>query len=154
MVFNLALATSVGLVPIVGDVLLAAFRANSRNAALLEEFLRLRGEGISQSAGDETTSAPLVDKRIGASRDVAHEETAAATARAGGQDAVGDSEMAMAPLEPKRRSWLFRGGAPHAHANANANANVDDKGASTSALPDDDPHVLQHRDSRFIEDVN
>ncbi|KAI0303822.1 hypothetical protein B0F90DRAFT_1569487, partial [Multifurca ochricompacta] len=44
MILNLAIATSVGLIPLLGDILLAAFRANSRNAALLEEFLRLRGE--------------------------------------------------------------------------------------------------------------
>ncbi|TFY69236.1 hypothetical protein EVG20_g3231 [Dentipellis fragilis] len=42
MLLNLALATSVGLVPIVGDILLAVYRANSRNAALLEEYLRVR----------------------------------------------------------------------------------------------------------------
>jgi len=34
MILNLAVATSIGLVPFLGDVLLAAYRANSRNAAL------------------------------------------------------------------------------------------------------------------------
>jgi len=32
------------LIPFVGDVILATFKANSRNAALLEEYLRIRGE--------------------------------------------------------------------------------------------------------------
>lgn len=32
------------LIPLVGDVILATFKANSRNAALLEEYLRIRGE--------------------------------------------------------------------------------------------------------------
>lgn len=44
MLTNNAVSAAVGFVPIVGDVVLAAFKANSRNAALLEEFLRIRGE--------------------------------------------------------------------------------------------------------------
>jgi len=31
-------------IPIAGDVILGMYKANSRNAALLEEFLRIRGE--------------------------------------------------------------------------------------------------------------
>ena len=41
---NNAVSAVVGLIPIAGDVVLAAYKANSRNAALLEEFLRIRGE--------------------------------------------------------------------------------------------------------------
>ena len=44
MLLNNAVSAAVGFVPLVGDVILAAFKANSRNAALLEEFLRIRGE--------------------------------------------------------------------------------------------------------------
>ncbi|KAF7366635.1 hypothetical protein MSAN_00921400 [Mycena sanguinolenta] len=44
MLANNAASAMMGLVPFVGDVALAAFKANSRNAALLEEFLRIRGE--------------------------------------------------------------------------------------------------------------
>lgn len=36
--------TGVGFVPIFGDVAAAVYKPNSRNAALLEEFMRLRGE--------------------------------------------------------------------------------------------------------------
>ena len=43
MLFNNAVSAGVGFVPIIGDIVLAAFKANSRNAALLEEFLRIRG---------------------------------------------------------------------------------------------------------------
>ncbi|KAG6872668.1 hypothetical protein C0995_007775 [Termitomyces sp. Mi166 len=43
MMNNLASAV-VGSVPVVGDVVVAVFKTNSRNAALLEEMLRLRGE--------------------------------------------------------------------------------------------------------------
>jgi Domain of unknown function (DUF4112) len=43
MLFNNAISAGVGIVPVVGDVLLAVYKANSRNAALLDEFLRVRG---------------------------------------------------------------------------------------------------------------
>ncbi|KAH9850356.1 hypothetical protein C2E23DRAFT_782710 [Lenzites betulinus] len=44
MLLNNAVSAGVGFIPIAGDVILAMFKANSRNAALLEEFLRIRGE--------------------------------------------------------------------------------------------------------------
>lgn len=44
MLVNNAVSAGVGLVPIAGDFVLAMYKANSRNAALLEEFLRIRGE--------------------------------------------------------------------------------------------------------------
>lgn len=44
MLFNNAVSAGVGLVPILGDVLIGVWKANSRNAMLLEEFLRIRGE--------------------------------------------------------------------------------------------------------------
>ncbi|GAB1526955.1 hypothetical protein RhiXN_03290 [Rhizoctonia solani] len=42
MLANNAVSAGVGLVPVAGDVVVAAFKTNSRNAALLEEFLRIR----------------------------------------------------------------------------------------------------------------
>ncbi|PWZ01544.1 hypothetical protein BCV70DRAFT_198975 [Testicularia cyperi] len=44
MMFNNAVSAGVGLVPLVGDIALAVWKANSRNAKLLEELLRVRGE--------------------------------------------------------------------------------------------------------------
>ena len=44
MLMNNAVSIAAGLVPIAGDVVLAVYKANSRNAALLEEYLRIRGE--------------------------------------------------------------------------------------------------------------
>ena len=49
MLFNNAVSAGIGLVPIVGDVCIAAFKANSRNAALLEEYLRIRGDEFLKS---------------------------------------------------------------------------------------------------------
>ncbi|KAJ7600432.1 hypothetical protein C8J56DRAFT_1156819 [Mycena floridula] len=44
MLMNNAVSAGIGLVPFAGDIGLAIYKANSRNAALLEEFLRVRGE--------------------------------------------------------------------------------------------------------------
>ena len=44
MVQNLAVASAIGLLPGLGSVLLTSFRPNVRNAALLEEYLRMRGK--------------------------------------------------------------------------------------------------------------
>lgn len=44
MLFNNAVSAFGGLVPVVGDVVIAVYKANFRNAMLLEEFLRVRGE--------------------------------------------------------------------------------------------------------------
>lgn len=41
---NNVISASVGFVPFIGDIILAQYKANSRNAALLEEYLRIRGE--------------------------------------------------------------------------------------------------------------
>jgi hypothetical protein len=43
MLLNNVISAGVGAIPFVGDVILGIWKANSRNAALLEEFLRVRG---------------------------------------------------------------------------------------------------------------
>ncbi|KAF8879324.1 hypothetical protein CPB84DRAFT_1751687 [Gymnopilus junonius] len=60
MLLNNAVSAGVGLVPLVGDVFLAAYKANSRNVALVEEFLRIRGEefikmGLSADQEEESS---------------------------------------------------------------------------------------------------
>jgi len=59
MMVNNAVSAGIGLVPLVGDVFLAAWRANSRNANLLEELLRVRGEeNIANGLPDLTPRSP------------------------------------------------------------------------------------------------
>jgi hypothetical protein len=66
MLLNNAISAGVGFVPLVGDVLLAVYKANSRNAALLDEFLRIRGaeflklrEAEERGGNPDTTSADI-----------------------------------------------------------------------------------------------
>ncbi|KAL0573236.1 hypothetical protein V5O48_008724 [Marasmius crinis-equi] len=65
MLFNNAVSAGVGLVPFAGDIALAVFKANSRNAALLEEFLRIRGEEFlklnAEGRGAEAVAAASPD---------------------------------------------------------------------------------------------
>ena len=58
MLFNNAISAGVGLVPLVGDIGIAAFKANSRNANLLEEYLRIRGEEFLRSQALLTEAGP------------------------------------------------------------------------------------------------
>ncbi|EST05850.1 Protein of unknown function DUF4112 [Kalmanozyma brasiliensis GHG001] len=59
MIFNNAVSTGVGFVPLVGDVVMAAWRTNSRNAMLLEELLRVKGEeNIAKGLPDLTPRSP------------------------------------------------------------------------------------------------
>ena len=46
MFLNSTIGVGASFVPIVGDIFLAVWKANSRNAVLLEEFLRVRGEEL------------------------------------------------------------------------------------------------------------
>ena len=51
MVFNIIIDFAVGLVPFVGDIVDAVFRANTKNAILLEEHLRQKGANTLKSQG-------------------------------------------------------------------------------------------------------
>ena len=58
LLLNNAVAAALGFVPLLGDIGVAIYKTNSRNAALLEEFLRIRGaeylrrEAIAQSGAE------------------------------------------------------------------------------------------------------
>jgi len=58
MMFNIILDFAVGLVPFLGDVADALFRANTRNAVVLEEYLRKKGAKALQVQGQRI---PTID---------------------------------------------------------------------------------------------
>ncbi|KAH9812401.1 hypothetical protein DFH28DRAFT_899105 [Melampsora americana] len=64
MLLNQAVSTTIGLVPFAGDILMAVWKVNSRNAALLEDFLIARGKLNleSQSNGTPAHTAVKVSK--------------------------------------------------------------------------------------------
>ncbi|KAG7566884.1 hypothetical protein FFLO_01385 [Filobasidium floriforme] len=51
MLLNNAVSAGVGVVPLVGDLVVAVYKANSRNAHLLEEYLAVRGQEYLASQG-------------------------------------------------------------------------------------------------------
>jgi len=55
MIFNTSVSIGLGLVPIVGDIMLAVWKANSRNANLLEDFLIARLAQTQNKSGTEGT---------------------------------------------------------------------------------------------------
>ncbi|KAF8524912.1 hypothetical protein BU17DRAFT_74670 [Hysterangium stoloniferum] len=69
MILNNIVSTGIGLVPFVGDVAMAAFKANSRNAALLEEFLRIRGEEYLKATANRTENPVVIKPGAGRKRD-------------------------------------------------------------------------------------
>ncbi|KAJ3883936.1 hypothetical protein F5051DRAFT_2749 [Lentinula edodes] len=72
MLANNAVSAAVGLIPFAGDVVLAAFKANSRNAALLEEFLRIRGEEFMKLGVAGSAAAADKNQTKGKGKMVAH----------------------------------------------------------------------------------
>jgi len=69
MLLNNLISTGVGFIPFVGDVIVAVFKANSRNAALFEEYLRVRGVDYmkiqEEEAGRNTTTEGSVVQASG-----------------------------------------------------------------------------------------
>lgn len=65
MIGNQAIATVIGFVPIAGDIGIAIFKTNSRNAALLEEFLRIRGEEFLKAQADRVEDPEVVKPGAG-----------------------------------------------------------------------------------------
>lgn len=91
MIVNNAISTGVGFVPLVGDVVMAAWRTNSRNAKLLEELLRLRGEeNIAKGLPDLTPRAPH-DTHPAQSAAQSHVQQSTGVAAGRGSSTVGKS---------------------------------------------------------------
>lgn len=67
MLLNCIISATAGVVPAIGDVIVGMYKANSRNAILLEEFLRIRGEEflkVQAEAGKGTRGGKLSEKNV------------------------------------------------------------------------------------------
>jgi hypothetical protein len=58
MYFNIILDFGIGLVPFLGDIADAVFRANTRNAVVLEKYLRQKGAAALKAQGK---ALPAID---------------------------------------------------------------------------------------------
>ena len=99
MMLNIMLDFAVGLIPFLGDLADAVFRANTRNAWLLEEYLIKKGEEERKLAAGNPNN--LI--KPGATQPQAP-PTAASKSRlglfGGSKNRQGDEEMAMSGIRP------------------------------------------------------
>lgn len=93
MLLNNAISALSGLVPVAGDVVMAVFKANSRNAALLEEFLRIRGEEFLKLQAE---------KAQGTGQSMSKKDSQQVKPGAGMSD---DAAVTAPPQKPKFLSW-------------------------------------------------
>lgn len=68
MLVNNAVSAGLGFVPFIGDVFIAIYKANSRNAYLLEEFLRIRGEEFLKADRNKLENPEHVKPGAGAAK--------------------------------------------------------------------------------------
>jgi hypothetical protein len=112
MLFNNAVSAGVGFVPVVGDVILAVYKANSRNAALLDEFLRIRGAEFlklreAEERGENpvgTTTADIEQVKPGTGMTPSERYTSSKDAAAGRSIA---SSAGVPPKPAQVKSGLF-----------------------------------------------
>lgn len=68
MLVNNAVSAGLGFIPFIGDVFIAIYKANSRNAFLLEEFLRIRGEEFLKADRNKLENPEHVKPGAGAAK--------------------------------------------------------------------------------------
>jgi len=161
MILNLAISTTIGIMPGLGAILVAAYRANVRNARLLENFLAARGE----RAGKVAKSAASEETRRGTTEDKDRDKDDDAM-RQGEAGEIADEKPGAARSNPdgekeqekeKEKSRVTDG--DEKDTNTTAAAPEPDDGANTDQRTYLRParntlEYVQNRDSRFIEDVS
>lgn len=116
MYFNIILDFGIGLLPILGDLADAAFRANTRNAVVLEKYLREKGAAALKARG---RSPPTIDpsdpdeydRQIIEQHDPPPQYTTSPPNRQGGQVQLSQPPKAKAPAEKRGGGRWFSFGA-------------------------------------------
>jgi len=165
MMLNLAISAAIGIVPILGDILLASYRANVRNARLLENFLHLRGERIAKGGARTLSekSNAVADGDEGEGRrgavggriteDKTPEETVMSPVSLLQQGAAArSSDGEKTTLVPDSTEGDDKDKSAAAAAPVPDHVDSDDM-VPTPRPPRNALELLQHRNSRFIEDV-
>ncbi|KAI0279743.1 hypothetical protein BGY98DRAFT_967205 [Russula aff. rugulosa BPL654] len=158
MILNLAISTTIGIMPGLGAILVAAYRANVRNARLLENFLAARGERAGKAAqsaatSEETRRGTTEEKdrdrdrddnvRQGKAREMTEEKPGAARSTPDGEKEKGKSKVTDGDEKDKNTTAAV----PDPDNGAN-------EGQRTYLRPTRNTLEFVHnRDSRFIEDV-
>lgn len=176
MILNLAISTAIGIVPIIGDLLIASYRANVRNARLLENFLRLRGEHVAKGGsrtapaisekGPKNNNDPRVDGDEGDSEEARGTDNAKALLEKQRSDAASLSQPGEGGASSsgcEKTALVVDGAEGEREKDKDKSANVasvpdgssESEGVRVQLRPPRNPlEFVQHRDSRFIEDVS
>jgi len=162
MILNLAISAAIGIVPILGDVLLASYRANVRNARLLENFLRLRGErltkGGARPATPEEKNNDNDEDRVGGSRGAGGLTGDQASALLDIPPPVSLSQPGATPSVDGEKTTpvpdSVEGGDRGREDTPVPDSGEGDDGAAFLRPPRSPLEFVPHRDSRFIEDVS
>lgn len=150
MILNLAISTAIGIVPIIGDLLLATYSVNVRNARLLENFLLLRGERVAKGCASRTGPAAISEKEPknndlpGVDGDEGDSEEARGTGRS---TVTEDNARALLEKQPPDAASLSQPGAGGASSTecektalvvdgAEGGDREKDKGADVALVPD------------------
>ncbi|POY72239.1 hypothetical protein BMF94_4745 [Rhodotorula taiwanensis] len=134
MLFNQLAGLGIGLIPLLGDIALAVFKANSRNAALLEEFLIQRAKtsttGASTIEADEQAAQSAIanskiERRTGEMTQAGAPVSGVGTATSAGTSTTSGTqsgEVAAARAAEGQRGWYGWGGGKGAGASTTATA--------------------------------
>lgn len=117
MYINIMLDFAVGLVPFVGDVADALFRANTRNAVVLEKHLRAKGAKALKAQGQATlavdpTDPDEYDRQLREERGPPPPYTGPSTAsgaRGAEGEAQGQTQSTQDQVPQSKRSGWFSG---------------------------------------------
>jgi hypothetical protein len=109
MMFNIVLDFAVGLVPFLGDIADAVFRANTRNAVELEKYLRKKGQENLKAQGQpvpalDPSDAAEYDRQIRAENEAPPAYDGRAARNQSTRVQTGNGQVDPAVLEKSRSS--------------------------------------------------
>jgi hypothetical protein len=121
MYFNIILDFGIGLIPILGDVCDALFRANTRNAVILEKYLRKKGAAALKAQGQaipaidpsdpDEYDRQMIEQHGPPPEYIAAPQTRQGTAQQGGLAQVAQPSQARVPAEKRGGGgWFGFGG--------------------------------------------
>jgi len=111
MMFNIVIDFAVGLVPFLGDIADALFRANTKNAVVLENHLREKGQKALKAAGHNSpvmdpTDPDVFDSQMNNEDPPPHYATQPPTRQDTQRNGEHRAQTSRAPEEQSRGGWF------------------------------------------------
>ncbi|KAK0125444.1 hypothetical protein ONS95_000542 [Cadophora gregata] len=111
MMFNIVIDFAVGLVPFLGDIADALFRANTKNAVVLENHLREKGQKALKAAGHNSpvidpTDPDVFDSEINNEDPPPHYATQPPTRQGTQRNGEHHAQTSRVPEEQSRGGWF------------------------------------------------